>query len=159
MSHPLGAFYDTADLIKARMERLVMMDGVEVIVDQQKQISVQIATAVAQLKGCATILFLGADPAGESSGLWDADYAVRIYGAPVLRPDGVPVERLTQECVMGLNGWNPDLFPDCYYDFKVTGRIELLPDETYVIYEFPVRRRVLLPKPELKPLTPPPTDP
>ena len=164
MSAEEGIWKETADHIKARLERLELMDGIEVIVDQQKNIESLIAQNVGKLGGAAVILFQGADPVDERCELMDANYTVRIYGAPILRPGGVPVEVLVQVAIRALSKWNPDGATDtfakhCNYSFTVTGGIELLPVATYVAYEFPVRRRVVVPAPEFKPITPPPTDP
>ncbi len=154
-----GVWKETADLMKGRLERLVLMDGIDVIVDQQKNLNNLINQAVAKLKGATVILFTGASPVDNGCELMDADFLVQIYGAPILRPDGVTVERLSQVAARALSKWKPSPLDHCDYSFRVTGRIELVPDTTYVIYEFPVRRRVIIPDPEFKPITPPPTDP
>jgi hypothetical protein len=151
----MSAWLDMAEAIKTRLESLVLMDGVDVIVDRQKDINTLVATAVAKIKGAGiTILWETGDIAVRSKRISLSTYSIRVYGRPILNPDGVPADDLTEAAMAALQDWYPSAYLRCQDKMEVSQAAELIPHKSLIIYEFEVRCRVNLPDIQFNPPTP-----
>lgn len=143
---------DIADEIKDRLDAAfldeaedytVALQGVDVIVDRQKDILTEVNKAVAKAQGSAvTILWTGFDrtPTGERMG----NYVIRIYSRPVMLGDNKPADEIVERIDQVLNEWVPQAASanqHCHYKMIGSGA-DLAPDRNYLIYEMPFQVKI-----------------
>ena len=155
----MSAWLDFAEEIKTRLQRLVVVGDIPVIVDRQKSISTMVDEAVGKAEGlCIVILYTGGGVENDSDPMvTDPVYQIRIYSVPVIFEGdeaAIPADDILEAILPALSGWHPLERAHTEDRCKITSDPDILPDKTYLIYEFSVTARVTLPVPEFKPVTP-----
>jgi hypothetical protein len=133
---------DIADLIKARLEAVSALAGIDVVVDRQRNITALIASAVGKAKGnCITILYEGfsvPDPNSAGPRLL-VRYTIRDYCRPILEKatkgdrDAIYADEVIEEIAKSLHHWVPE-HAHSFGEMTVTGG-DLVPDPRWLIYE------------------------
>lgn len=141
-----------ADEIKARLdlnfadeaeEYDVPLQGVDVIVDRQKDILSMVNVSVAKATGCAvTILWTGfkRTPTGERTG----NYMIRVWSKPIITGENKEADELVERIDQVLNDWVPTSASGnghCHYKLIGDGA-DLAPDRSYLIYEMPFSLKI-----------------
>ena len=154
----MSAWLDMAESIKTRLESLVVLDGVDVIVDRQLSIDSKVKIAVGKAKGaCVSILWArsGLDLADAAAS--DPVYTIRGYFRPALRDgdaDAAKADDVMEAIVGALTGWHPDARAHANEKLQPAGDIDLVPDKSYLIYEVAYACRLAIPAPEFQEPTP-----
>lgn len=141
----MSPFIQRAEEMSARFRSLTMLDGVDVIVDRQKDIRADLAKIPGKAKGMlVAILWVGAKRVENDPLVMDAMYEVRIYSKPIIRGEQTPADEIIAEMMASLHEWQADIdgLPDD--EFRITGDLDLIPDASFLFYFFPVTARVIL---------------
>lgn len=116
----------------------VPLQGVDVIVDRQKDILSMVNVSVAKATGCAvTILWTGFGRAttGERTG----NYMIRVWSKPIITGENKAADEIVERIDHVLNEWVPPSASGnghCHYKMIGSGA-DLAPDRSYLIYEMP----------------------
>lgn len=145
----MSPFMTRAEEIATRFRGLAALDGVDVIVDRQKDITTEVAKGVAKAKGVmVAVLWAGGKAVGGNPLVLDALYEIRIYAKPVIRGEETPADELVAAMIPAIHKWNAAGAHN-FQDFKVSGDLDLIPDKSLVFYYFPVTGRVMLDPPTI----------
>lgn len=146
----MSPFMERAEEIQARFASLAALEGVDVLVDRQKDITSEVAKSVAKAKGAmVAVLWAGGKPVDGDPLVMDALYEVRIYAKPVIRGEETPADEMAAAMIPAIHDWQADATAHCDWDFRVTGDLDLIPDKNFLFYFFPVTGRVRLIQPTL----------
>ena len=143
MSEALGI----ADAIKAKLETVPTLAGVDVIVDRQKDLAAMVSTAVGKAKG-AVILILwtgGTNDDPDASGpRLTTDFEVSVYCTPVIRKDEAPADDIAEAVAKALHLWTPPGGAGDAYEKMIVRRVTNPPDPKYLVYQIDARLPVQL---------------
>lgn len=108
----MSRWLDRADALKTYLEGLPALDGIDIIVDRQKDVAALVANAIGKAKGaCVTILWTGGtNPNPEAAELkMGGTFVVRIYSRPVVAEAAelAHSDELTETVAEALHGWSP----------------------------------------------------
>lgn len=126
---------ETADLIESRLESVSALDGVEIIVNRQKNLNNVIAQAVAKTAGAAIIIDAVRGEVIERGKLdMTNSYAISLWANPVLRSStSTPASELLISILGALHGWQPAPRTHPLRKITITGW-QITPDENFLIY-------------------------
>lgn len=154
----MSAWLDMAAAIKTRLESLVILDGIEVVVDRQLSIDTKVKMAMGKAKrSCVTILWSRAGTENAASMVSEPTYTVRGYFRPAIREDDADAAKaddVMEAIAPALTGWHPSAGSHTHETLQPVGDIDLVPDKTYLIYEMAFTCRLAIPVPQFKPATP-----
>ena len=146
----MSPFMARAEEIATRFRSLAVMDGVDVIVDRQKDILNEVAKGVAKAKGVmVAVLWAGGKATDTDPLTMDALFEIRIYAKPVLRGAETPADELVAAMLPAIHDWKADDSLHCGWNFQVSGDLDLIPDKNFLFYFFPVTGRVRLTQPTI----------
>lgn len=147
MSDP-SPFMVRAEEIATRLRSLSALQGVDVIVDRQKDISTIVAQGVAKAKGAlVAVLWAGGKQVSGNPLVMEAIFEIRTYCVPTIRGENLAADDLLAAMIPALHEWQADTTAHCVWEFQVSGDLDLVPDKRFLFYFFPVTGRVRLTKP------------
>jgi hypothetical protein len=152
----MSQWNDLAEAIATEISKLTKLEGIDVIVDRQKDLNTEIEVSVAKLSGVAVVV-QWQEPSLKSRGsrVSPAKFLIHVYGCPILQgDDAVPADDVLEAIMPVFNGWKKVSGQNCAYDVEHDGSAQMLPSNDYVIWELPLKAAVELPAPEFQPTTP-----
>jgi hypothetical protein len=126
----------TAELLAERLRTLPELEGIEVIVDRQKDLAVILQGAIAKASGAAVIInVLSGQATAEASKMLELDQSITVslWGLPILRPGAIDTAAIWPHILRACHWWHPygTLFPQ----YRMVVRSwELEPDDSFRIY-------------------------
>jgi hypothetical protein len=143
----MSKWLDFADDIATLFGTVDALDGIDIVVDRQKDLAAEVAKATGKAKGAAVvILWAGADnedPACDGPRM-RADYEISIYCKPVLRGDQSPADDIAEAVASALHHWQPDGVSVAAYERMTVSRVAMVPDPKYLVYQIDARITVQL---------------
>lgn len=132
----MSAFLDKADAIKARLEAITELSGIDVLVDRQKDLRSEFTRSMAKAKGAAIIIFFSgydSHEPGVTGSEVTSEYSVWIWSKPVLKDGSITADEILSNVHTSLNGWISD-DTACRNKTEVSqGR--LVSNNSFLIYE------------------------
>lgn len=131
----MSAFLDKADEIKTRLETVEALEGIDILVDRQKDIKGDFAKAIAKKKGAAIIIFFQGYETHEEKvqeSHVTSDFVITIWSKPILQKDQVSAGDILSEVHQSLHAWQHS--SSCR-DLADVSRGRLVPNKSYLIYE------------------------
>ena len=141
----MSPFIQRAAELAERFGTLAALDGVDILVDRQKDVLSEISRSVAKARGAmVSILWTGGRYVEGARTAFEAEYEVTIYSRPILRGGEAPADEILAATLAAVQEWKADPSINIYQEFKVVGAVSILPNKSFLIYSFTINGRVNL---------------
>lgn len=143
----MSKWLDLSDEIAERLGDVAALDGVDIIVDRQKDLNAEVNKAVAKAKGAVVvILWAGSDNEDEDAAgpRLACDYEITVHCKPVIRGSESPADELVEAICQSLHQWLPDGGVTDAYERMTVRRVGLSPDPKNLVYQIDARVTVQL---------------
>ncbi|MEM0964790.1 MAG: hypothetical protein AAGJ81_01395 [Verrucomicrobiota bacterium] len=126
---------ETADALEPLLTGLPDLEGIEVIVNRQKNLTNMIAQGVAKAGGAVVVIdAVRGTPIEERKLDMTTSYAISLWSNPVLRKaDDVPASQRLVSIMKAIHNWQPSPKTHPLRKLVVEGW-QITPDESFLIY-------------------------
>lgn len=135
----MSSFLTMADAVAAHLQTVAELDGIDILVDRQKNLDVEISKRIAGAKGAVvTILWVGGKVPNPKAKIlaFDNALSIAVRTLPILRDGMTAADDLVEIIAKAIHHFNPN--PDgpnaCRRRVEVIGA-ELSPDPKHLVYE------------------------
>lgn len=141
----MSAFLNRADAMAEALRASALFEGIDIIVDRQKELDVTLRKSLSKKKGIAVIIFWSGATNNEPSDeliTADSTYQITIWAKPVIQKGQAKADQLTQEVITTLHGWT-------YREERCQWRAQfistrLIPHPAYLLYEVSIKIPAIL---------------